>query len=45
MGMTAPALYRYYPALDALILELCTDLYPSSGRVRGGSRPAPAAGP
>jgi AcrR family transcriptional regulator len=27
MGITAPALYRYYPALDSLILELCTDLY------------------
>jgi len=27
MGLTAPALYRYYPALDSLILELCTDLY------------------
>jgi AcrR family transcriptional regulator len=27
MGITAPALYRYYPALDSLVLELCTDLY------------------
>lgn len=27
MGLTAPALYRYYPALDSLVLELCTDLY------------------
>jgi AcrR family transcriptional regulator len=27
MGITAPALYRYYPALDSLILELCTDLH------------------
>lgn len=27
MGMTAPALYRYYPALDSLVLDLCTDLY------------------
>ncbi len=27
MGITAPALYRYYPALDSLLLELCTDLY------------------
>lgn len=27
MGMTAPALYRYYPALDSLVLDLCTDLH------------------
>lgn len=27
MGITAPALYRYYPALDSLVLELCTDLF------------------
>jgi AcrR family transcriptional regulator len=27
MGVTAPALYRYYPALDSLILDICTDLY------------------
>ncbi len=27
MGMTAPALYRYYASLDALVLDLCTDLY------------------
>jgi AcrR family transcriptional regulator len=27
MGITAPALYRYYPALDSLVLELCTELY------------------
>ncbi|MEV4413474.1 TetR/AcrR family transcriptional regulator [Catellatospora sp. NPDC049609] len=27
MGMTAAALYRYFPALDALVIELCTDLY------------------
>src|SRR5215470_11236125 len=27
MGLTAPALYRYYSALDSLVLELCTDLY------------------
>jgi AcrR family transcriptional regulator len=27
MGITAPALYRYYPALDSLVLELCTDLH------------------
>ncbi|GIG02000.1 TetR/AcrR family transcriptional regulator [Catellatospora citrea] len=27
MGMTAAALYRYVPALDALVIELCTDLH------------------
>lgn len=27
MGMTAPAIYRYFPSLDALILELTEDLY------------------
>lgn len=27
MGMTAAALYRYFPALDALVIDLCTDLY------------------
>lgn len=27
MGMTAPAIYRYFPSLEALIGELCADLY------------------
>jgi AcrR family transcriptional regulator len=27
MGITAPALYRYYPALDSLIIDVVTDLY------------------
>jgi AcrR family transcriptional regulator len=27
MGMTAPAIYRYFPSLDALIVELAGDLY------------------
>ncbi len=27
MGMTAPAIYRYFPSLDALVTELTTDLY------------------
>jgi AcrR family transcriptional regulator len=27
MGMTAAALYRYFPALDALVIELCTGLF------------------
>jgi AcrR family transcriptional regulator len=27
MGMTAPAIYRYFPSLDALVVELTEDLY------------------
>src|SRR5262245_22869835 len=27
MGMTAPAIYRYFPSLDALVLELTENLY------------------
>jgi AcrR family transcriptional regulator len=27
MGMTAPAIYRYFPSLDALVLELTEELY------------------
>ncbi|CAM3473754.1 TetR/AcrR family transcriptional regulator [Stackebrandtia soli] len=27
MGVSAPALYRYFPSLDALITQLCVDLY------------------
>jgi AcrR family transcriptional regulator len=27
MGMTAPAIYRYFPGLDALVGDLCFDLY------------------
>jgi AcrR family transcriptional regulator len=27
MGMTAPAIYRYFPSLDALVTELAEDLY------------------
>lgn len=27
MGMTAAALYRYFPSLEALVEELCADLY------------------
>lgn len=27
MGMTAPAIYRYFPSLDALIVEVAGDLY------------------
>lgn len=27
MGMTAPAIYRYFPSLEALVKDLCTDMY------------------
>ena len=27
MGMTAPAIYRYFPSLDALVLAIVTDLF------------------
>ena len=27
MGMTAPAIYRYFPSLDALVGDLCEDLF------------------
>src|SRR3954451_24134646 len=27
MGMTAPAIYRYFPSLDALVIELTGDLF------------------
>src|SRR5258705_7881123 len=27
MGMTAPAIYRYFPSLEALVHELTEDLY------------------
>jgi AcrR family transcriptional regulator len=27
MGMTAPAIYRYFPSLDALVRDLCEDLF------------------
>jgi AcrR family transcriptional regulator len=27
MGITAPAIYRYFPSLEALVADLCTDLY------------------
>lgn len=27
MGMTAPAIYRYFPSLDALVVEITEDLY------------------
>lgn len=27
MGMTAPAIYRYFPSLEGLVTDLCADLY------------------
>jgi AcrR family transcriptional regulator len=27
LGMSAPALYRYFPSLEALVIEVCMDLY------------------
>jgi AcrR family transcriptional regulator len=38
MGMTAPAIYRYFPSLDALVTELCTDLYAELSGVVAAAR-------
>src|SRR5687768_13452672 len=47
MGMTAAALYRYFPALDALVIELCTDLFDEVRTACEAARDAldPAADP
>jgi len=46
MGMTAPAIYRYFPSLDALVLELTEDLYDELGSAIETARSAAAvAGP
>ncbi len=47
MGMTAAALYRYFPALDALVIELCTDLFDEVRAACEAARDAldPAADP
>src|SRR4051812_44586825 len=46
MGMTAPAIYRYFPSLDALVIELtgeiCDEL---SGLVEAARDEAPADEP
>ena len=45
MGMTAPAIYRYFPSLDALVKELAEDLYDElreaveAARGAGGDEP------
>ena len=31
MGMSTPALYRYFPSLEALVVALCVDLYEELG--------------
>jgi AcrR family transcriptional regulator len=42
MGMTAPAIYRYFPSLEALIADLCADLYDElSGAVNAARAPLP----
>jgi AcrR family transcriptional regulator len=43
MGMTAPAIYRYFPSLDALVLELAEDLYDELGQSIQAARAAAAA--
>jgi AcrR family transcriptional regulator len=47
MGMTAPALYRYYPNLEELVSELCADLYNEASDAMEQARDAasPADGP
>jgi AcrR family transcriptional regulator len=46
MGMTAPAIYRYFPNLEALIVDLCADLYGELGAAVDAVRaPIPAAEP
>ena len=43
MGMTAPAIYRYFPSLDALVAELTEDLYDELRETIEAARdPAPA---
>src|SRR6266516_370540 len=27
LGMSAPALYRYFPSLEALVMAVCSDVY------------------
>lgn len=36
MGMSAPGLYRYFPNLDALLTQLCADLYIELGAYMEG---------
>ena len=47
MGMTAAALYRYYPSLEALVTALCVDLFDECSQsmelARDGYQPAELA--
>ncbi|HEY8471363.1 MAG TPA: TetR/AcrR family transcriptional regulator [Natronosporangium sp.] len=46
MGMTAPAIYRYFESLEALIAELCSDLYAEvSAALDAARQPIPADQP
>jgi AcrR family transcriptional regulator len=38
MGMTAPAIYRYFPSLEALVAALCSDLYEELGAAVNAAR-------
>ncbi|HEX5598896.1 MAG TPA: TetR/AcrR family transcriptional regulator [Micromonosporaceae bacterium] len=40
MGMTAPAIYRYFPSLDALVVELTDDLFDELRRTLEAARDA-----
>lgn len=46
MGMTAPAIYRYFPSLEALVADLCADLYGElAAEVDTARSPIPADAP
>lgn len=45
MGMTAPAIYRYFPSLDALVAELTGDLFDELREAIEASRDAVPAEP
>jgi AcrR family transcriptional regulator len=44
MGMTAPAIYRYFPSLEKLVSELCADLYEELSAAIEADRTAIPAG-
>ncbi|MET8833675.1 TetR/AcrR family transcriptional regulator [Micromonospora sp. NPDC004540] len=45
MGMTAPAIYRYFPSLEALVVALAGDLYDELRREIEAARDAAGADP